>query len=337
MHQISRVGLVGYGMAGREFHAPLLREADMTPAIVSTSDPQRGAAAYVDNPGCVVVNDMAELLAAAPDLVIIASPTGFHADHVRAAISEGIPVVCDKPLGVNAQQVREVIDMAQRRDTPLTVFHNRRWDPEQLTLASVLESGQLGKVHRFERRWERWRPEPRERWKETASPEEGGGLLLDLGSHLVDSAVQLFGPVASVFAQLRSLTTTPEDDVFLVLQHDGGVQSVLWASSLSGAPGPRTRVLGDAGAYLVGPYEDEPTAFPELVNKDPDQLGWLYHGADREPVARAAGGHDDFYPAVRSWLAGEGPIPVDPLDALHTAEVLDAARRSAASGEVVRL
>src|SRR5690606_19735304 len=148
------------------------------------------------------------------------------------------------------------------------VFHNRRLDAEQLTLRALLGRGELGTVHRFERRWERWRPQPRDRWKENDIV--GGGLLLDLGTHLVDSAVQCFGPVESVYAELRALTTPTEDEVFLSLRHADGVVSHLEAGSLTGAPGPRTRALGDQGAYLVTSFEGEPSPFSALDDGAPD-------------------------------------------------------------------
>jgi predicted dehydrogenase len=188
-------------------------------------------------------------------------------------------------------------------------------------------------VHRFERRWERWRPVPKDRWKENAVG-EGGGLLLDLGAHLVDSAVQLFGPVASVYAELRSITTPTEDDVFLALRHRGGTTSHLWAGGLVGAPGPRTRVLGDRAAYLVTQFEGEATPFAAM-DPGPGSEGWLVRGDEVQPVTRAPGGHEDYYRVVGDWLQRGGPVPVDPRDAVATARVLDAARRSARSGEVV--
>jgi predicted dehydrogenase len=290
------------------------------------------ARAADDWPGVAVHPDLEGMLGAADrlDLVVVASPTGLHTDHVLAAVAAGVPVVVDKPLALDATAAAEVVAAARAADVPLTVFQNRRWDPEQLTLRRLLADGVLGEVHRFERRWERWRPVPKDRWKENAVG-EGGGLLLDLGAHLVDSAIQLFGPVASVHAELRSLLTPTEDDVFLALEHRSGTVSHLWAGGLVGAPGPRTRVLASHGAYLVTTFEGEPTPFAGL-DPGPDHEGWLVHGAVAEPVRRAPGGHEDYYRAVAAWLRADAPVPVDPADAVRTAAVLDAARRSATSG-----
>ncbi|WP_225754635.1 Gfo/Idh/MocA family protein [Actinotalea sp. Marseille-Q4924] len=332
-----RVGVVGYGDAGRGIHARLLRVAGHVVTAVVTRSDERAALAGSDWPGVRVHGDVEGLLGDAGDLdvVVVASPTGRHVEHALAAVDAGVPVVVDKPLALDEQDARRVADAAEAAGVPLTVFQNRRWDAEQLTLAGLLADGALGTVHRFERRWERWRPVPKDRWKENAVG-EGGGLLLDLGAHLVDSAVQLFGPVRTVYAELRAITTPTEDDVFLALRHEAGTTSHLWAGGIVGAPGPRTRVLGDRAAFLVTRFEGEATPFAGM-DPGPDHEGWLVHGDEMRPVPRAAGGHEDYYRLVGRWLGAGGPVPVDPRDAVATAWVLDAARRSASSGEVVTL
>lgn len=339
-----RVGLVGYGGAGRGIHARLLREAGMSVHHVVVRDLGRRAAAAADWPGAGLHDSLERMLVdAALDLVVVASPSGLHEEHAAAIVSARVPIVLDKPIARTGDAAEAIVRAAQDAEVPLTVFQNRRWDPEQLALASVLP--RLGRVHRLERRWERWRPEPQQRWKE--NDPDGGGLLLDLGPHLVDSATQLFGPVTSVYAELRALTTPTEDDVFLSLQHaptdrDGtradGVVSHLWAGSLVGAPGPRTRVLGERGAFLVTTFEADASPFERLDDAAPDgHLGWIATGHDLEPVPRVAGGHADFYRAVARWLTAGEPAPVDPWDAVRTARVLDGARTSARTGARVTM
>lgn len=325
-----RVGLVGYGDAGRGIHARLLREAGHRVTDVVTRDPSRSASAHGDWLDVTVHDDVAGLLRGRPDVVVVASPTGRHVEHVAAVVAAGLPVVVDKPLALDEVGARQLVLAAERAEVPLTVFQNRRWDTEQLTLRRLLTGGELGTVHRFERRWERWRPVPKDRWKENAVG-DGGGLLLDLGAHLVDSALDLFGPVATVHAELRALLTPTEDDVFLALEHTSGTISHLWAGALVGAPGPRTRALGSAGAFLVTEFEGEPTPFAALA-PGPGMAGWLVRGDTTTPVPQAPGGHADFYRAVPAWLRGSAPAPVDPWDAVRTARVLDAARRSARDG-----
>lgn len=337
-----RVGLVGYGLAGRDFHASLIRATEgMRITRVVTSDPGRSAQAVEDNPGVRVVATPADLWAHAGslDLVVIASPSNLHVEHAREAVDHGVAVVVDKPLSTDAASARALVDHALAERVPITVFHNRRWDPEHLTARAVLSSGLLGEVVRYEARFERWRPVPKSRWRENLPSDQGGGLLMDLQSHLVDGALDLFGPVASVYAELASVTTTGDDVAFLALRHRSGLTSHLSATSLAGAPGPRTRILGRDGTYLVADVSGEPNAYPRWADTDDDHRGWLVWGdaAEPEQVQRAPGGWGDFYPAVADMLRDGAPPPVDPDEAVAVIEVLDAARRSAAEGVVVTL
>lgn len=329
-----RVGIIGYGSAGRGIHGRLLRDVGAQVVRVVTRNPARATAAAKDWPGVAVDATAEGLLAHAGqlDVVVIASPTGDHVAHVTAALGAGVRVVVDKPLATTAEDAATLAEAGSGR---LTVFQNRRWDPEQLTLLGLIAEGKLGRVHRFERRWERWRPVPQDRWKE--NDPDAGGLLLDLGAHLVDSAIQLFGPVATVSAELRNLTTPAVDDVFLALRHESGTISHLQAGSLVGAPGPRTRVLGDKGAYLVTSFEGESSPFSVLDEDGSPFEGRLVRGEEVTPVRRAPGGHPDFYRAVQAWVLDGGPVPVDPADAVLTARVLDAARVSAAEERAVRI
>ena len=330
------VGLVGYGMAGRDIHRPLLHRAGLDVGTVSTANPERIGEVAEDLPHAVVVPDLEALLERRPDVVIVASPTGAHTDNVTACIEAGVPVVVDKPLSVDAPQARALVEAAEAAGVGLTVFQNRRFDDNQRTLAWLLEEGRLGDVFRVERRYERFRPVPKERWREQVSAAQGGGLLLDLASHLVDAVTQLFGPVRSVYAEVATRTTVAEDDAFLLCHHDAGVSSHLAVSSLAAVPGPTLRVLGTEAGYVVGKLPEEPST--PLTPEDADGCtGWLVQGERRFPVRTAPGEQADFYRQVHAWLREGGPVPVDPWDAVHTAEVLDAARVSAAERRVVDL
>ncbi|MEJ5945642.1 Gfo/Idh/MocA family oxidoreductase [Pseudokineococcus basanitobsidens] len=335
-----RVGLVGYGSSGRGIHAPLLQEAGLDVALVATSSPERAAAATADHPDARVVPDLGAVLAAGTgrggvDLVVLTSPTGVHEEQVLACVAAGRPVLVEKPLAVDAAGAARCVRAARAADVPLTVFQNRRWDDEQRALAAVLAAGEIGDVLRLERRWERWRPVPKDRWRENAPPADGGGLLLDLQSHLVDSAVQLLGPVESVYAEVSAVLTPAEDTTFLALRHAGGARSHLSAVSAAGAPGPRTRVLGTGGAYVVVPFEGEVSGFAGVLDDAPGCTGWVVRGAERTPVPTPPGGHADLYRAAAAAVRGEGAWPVDPADAVAVLAVLDAARASARTGEVV--
>jgi len=335
-----RVGLVGYGLAGRDFHAPLLRAAPgMQVTHVVTRDAGRAAAAIEDQPGVHVLPSVAELMdqAGSLDLVVVASPSSLHVEHAEAAITSDVPVVVDKPLATGPEQGRALVELARARGVPLTVFQNRRWDAEHLTARAVLASGVLGELVRYEARFERWRPVPKSRWREDLPSDAGGGLLMDLQPHLVDGAMDLFGPVEAVYAELASVTTVGDDVSFVVLHHRSRLRSHLGATSLAGAPGPRTRILGRDATYLVADTDGEPTAYAGWTDRDGEHRGWLVRGEESEPVPRAPGGWGDFYPAVAAMVRDGAPPPVEPADSLAVLEVLDAARRSARDGVVVRL
>ena len=336
----TQVGLAGFGSAGRGIHAPLLQQAGMAIAAVSTANPGRAEQVRAEVPGARVVPDLEALLAVEGlDLIVLATPSGLHAAQARQCVDAGIAVVVDKPLATDATQAWGVVEAARAAGVALTVFHNRRFDAEHVTAREVVASGRLGEVFRHEFRWERWRPTPKDRWRENASAAGGGGILLDLHSHMVDAAVDLFGPVDTVYAEVAAHTTAAEDDAFLACRHTSGVMSHLGATSLSAAPGPRVRILGRAGAFLLDQFEDDGTSiYPDLANADAAHCGWVYEGARRTPAPRAASGQVDFYQGVGRALASadpQGAMPVDPYDAVHTLAVIDAARVSAAQGIVV--
>jgi predicted dehydrogenase len=342
-----RVGIIGYGLAGRVFHGRLLAGTPgAAVTAVLTRDPQRRAQVAEDHPGAEVHQDVEAVLAAV-DLLVVAAPNASHATAATAAIDAGVPVVVDKPLALDAAEAAALVDRAERAGVPLTVFHNRRWDADQLTLRRLVEAGELGEVRRYESRFERWRPErAAEKWRESLPATAGGGILLDLGSHLVDQAVHRFGPVAEVYAEVDARRGGPEDDVFVALRHAGGVYSQLWASAVAASPGPRLRVLGSAAAFVVEHLDGQEDALRagRIPGRDgpwgvepPDRQGVLRYGAESRPAAGEPGRWDSFYPAVLAGLRTGTPMPVDPHDAVAVLRVLEAARRSATERSVVRL
>jgi len=340
-----RVALLGYGLAGRVFHAPLVRaEPRMRLRTIVTSDPVRSGQARADNPDAFVVPSADDVWANADDydLVVVASANVAHREQTEAALRHGLNVVVDKPLAPDAPTGRLLVDLAEAQGRQLHVFQNRRWDSDVRTVRSLLEDGRLGHVHRLESRFERWRPRPAGGWRESAAPEQAGGLLLDLGSHLVDQALQLLGPVATVYAELGRLRVPDgaEDDVFLALHHRSGAVSHLWASALAAQQGPRFRVLGSQGAYVVHGLDGQEEALrggsrpgPGWGAEPPERWGRLY--PDDEVVPTLPGAWPEFYARVAACLHGEAPPPVEPSSVLDTLQVLDAARASATTGAVV--
>ncbi|MGW2399844.1 Gfo/Idh/MocA family protein [Kitasatospora sp. NPDC001664] len=348
-----RVGLIGYGLAGSAFHAPLIAT---TPGLrldaVVTANPDRRAQLVQQHPGARPLDTPEQLLAEAADgridLVVIASPNRTHVPLARAAIAAGVPTVVDKPLAATAAEAAELCALAERRGVLLSVFQNRRWDGDFLTARHLVESGALGRVHRFESRFERFRPKPKPGWRELADPAEVGGTLYDLGSHLVDQALTLFGPVDTVYAEVETLRdgAVVDDDAFLALSHASGVRSHLWTSALSPLGGPRLRVLGDSAGYVkygMDPQEAElrtghrPAPGTPWGTESPAAYGVLGTDESSLPAPTAPGDYPAYYAGIAAALADGTPPPVDPRDAVATLTVLEAARTSSATGTTVRL
>lgn len=344
-----RVAIIGYGLAGRLFHGPLIAATEgLAVATVVTSDPERQAAAARDHPQAALVASPAEVWDPADhDLVVIAAPNAAHAALAHDAIEHGVAVVVDKPLAVSAADAEAVVAHAERAGVLLTVFQNRRWDSDQLTLVRLLAEGRVGEVLRYESRFERWRPDAEPGAWRASAPESGGGQLLDLGSHLVDQALVLFGPVTHVYAEVAALRGVPaDDDDFLALRHAGGVISHLHASAITAAPGPRLRVLGSKAAFLVqdlDSQEDElragrrPDTVPDWGSEPTSRWGRLVTGDESEPVPSERGDWPRFYSLLAAALRDGGPPPVDPRDAVRTLRIIEAARRSAATRTIVAL
>jgi predicted dehydrogenase len=337
-----RIGLVGYGFGGRYFHAPLLAAAPECDFLgVVTTSPERRALVVEDHPEARTFAMLAELRDAGAEAVAISTPADTHTTLSEQALELGLGVVCDKPFALDATSARGTVELAERLGLPLAPYQNRRWDSDFLTVRALVDDGSLGEVTRFESRFERLAPD--------AGPgAAGGGTLLDFCSHLVDQALVLLEPVTSVYAEWRLRESGLDDDVFVALTHAGGARSHLWGSWSQGAPGPRYRVTGTTGGYvnptLMDIQEDllvaghTPATLGEKWGAEPaERWGRLHRGDDGETVPTARGRWDTFYPAFARAVRGLGPVPVEARDAVATATVLDAARRSATTGEVVPL
>ncbi|MEU7479049.1 Gfo/Idh/MocA family oxidoreductase [Lentzea sp. NPDC042327] len=334
-----RTALVGYGLGGAAFHAPFI---STTPGLelsaVVTANPRRQSEVRSRYPSTRVLSSLDEVWSGGFDLVVITTPNRFHATHARQVLDHGLNVVVDKPFAASAAEARALASIAAARGLLLVPFHNRRWDGDFRTVQSLLATDALGKVHRFESRFERYRPEVKSSWKESGDPADLGSILFDLGTHLIDQSVALFGRPSSVHAEIATVRpgARTDDDVFLALTHEGGVHSHLWMSALAADLGPRFRVLGHDAAYVkhgMDPQEDRLKA-----GETPGGPGW---GEEPEsawgtlggtPHRTEPGAYQDFYAAVAA-----GTAPVSPLDAVTGLEVIEAAKQSAATGTSVRL
>jgi predicted dehydrogenase len=351
-----RVGLIGYGLAGSVFHAPLIAATEgLALDTVVTSSPDRRQQARAEFPDVRFADTPEELFDRADelDLVVIASPNKTHVPLATAALKAGLPVVVDKPVAGTAAEARDLAALADERGLLLSVFQNRRWDNDFLTLRRLLADGALGDVWRFESRFERWRPRPKGGWRESGDPAEIGGLLYDLGSHVVDQALVLFGPVTEVYAEtdVRRPGAETDDDTFVALTHASGVRSHLHVSATTAQLGPRFRVLGSEAGYVKYGLDPQEAALREGSRPGTtaewgteDQALWGRIGAGESPLSGGGtpvptlpGDYPAYYAAVAAALTGAGPNPVPALEAAAALDVLEAARTSARDKVTVTL
>ncbi|MDN4643195.1 Gfo/Idh/MocA family protein [Arthrobacter sp. PsM3] len=339
-----RTAVAGFGLSGSVFHAPLLAaDPAYFLAVISTSDAGRQAAASARYPGARIVDTPADILRLAGelDLLILGTPPATHFPLAKAALEAGLDVVVDKPFTVRSAEGEELIRLAARLGRVLTVFQNRRWDGDYLTIRGLLDSGVLGTVTRFESRFERWSPAVAKAWKAAATADEGGGVLFDLGTHLLDQAVQLFGPATVTHAELdaRRPGERTDDDVFLALRHESGVTSHLWMNMLCAQQGPRFRLLGSGGGFTkhgVDPQEPFVAAGgspmdPDYGVEDRNWAGLLGRDGHLDRLPTERGAYPEFYRILADKIRGGGagsalPVPVDPSGPVEVLRLIEQAR-----------
>jgi scyllo-inositol 2-dehydrogenase (NADP+) len=352
-----RAGVLGFGFAGRIFHAPFLTAAGFEVSAVSTSNPERAAQVRAEYPDADLAPSSDKIIGREDiDLIVVATPNSSHTELAIAALEAGHDVVVDKPFAPTVDAAERIIATAEATGGVLSVFQSRRFDSDFRTVRTVLASGELGALHRFESRYERWRPQVGANWRESDDPAEAGGLLFDLGSHLIDQFITLFGLPRSVYAEVNRSRpgATVDDDVFLALQGNS-VMGHLWMSAAAADSGPRFRLLGDNAAFVK--YGMDPQENALLAGDRPPNMGALEgstsevrwglepeasHGrigsADSwRTVVSERGDYTDFYRQMAGALRGEAEVPVDPADSVSGLRVVHAARRSAATGTVVSL
>lgn len=341
------VGLAGYGLAGRLFHAPYIDAVDgLRIRAIATSDPDRRARAAAEHPDASVVGSVDELLARPEvEVVVVVTPNRLHAPIGAQALASGRHVVVDKPIAMTVPEAEALIESADRAGRILSVYQNRRWDGDFVTVRSLIADGVLGDIDSLEARFERWAPVGVE-WRESA--EEAGGPHRDLGAHLIDQSLVLFGDVTRVFAQMdrRRVGSRVEDSAFVAMDHADGVRSRAWTSLVASCTGPRLRVRGSAGEYVK---EDlDPQERQLLDGMRPTAPGFGAEPADRHGRIHAPDGtttvvptlrsdYRGYYEGLRDAVRGDAPPPVDPADSVRGLRVLEAAERSARSGAVERV
>lgn len=329
-----KVGIAGYGLAGRSFHAPILAGTNFEVTAVLTTNDVRKRHAKEDFPAVKIVSTIEELCAQDLDLIVIASGNQVHLSQALTAINAGIPTVVDKPMGINVAQTREILDAADSAGVAVTTYFNRKWDSDILTLKRVIRDGQIGRVIRMDSRFERFRPQLNpQSWRENNSPEDGGGLLLDLMPHLISTAIECFGPANLKSSSIRSVRGGADDDCVLVLAHETGVESILSASAVVGAPGPRLRVIGSEGAFVVN--ELDPQEALLRAGKAPKDGKWeedtssqafIHRGDSVEEFKTDPGNYASFYSLVHEAIVNKTAMPISPEEILAVAQIIDKAR-----------
>ena len=342
-----RTGIIGFGLSGRVFHAPFLRT---NPAfrldLIATANADRAAEAKSHHPDAEIVGSPAELLERAGDLdlVVLASPAHTHAEQAIAAFEAGAHVVIDKPFVPTVLDAKNLIAKSEEAGKMLAVFQNRRWDGDFLTVKRLLAEGSLGTVHRFESTFERWAGPNRDRWQDTTTIEQGAGITYDLGSHLIDQALQLFGPAVVEQAELQIVRagSVSDDDAFISLLHSSGVRSHLTLSRAAGQSGPRFRVLGSESAYRVYGLDGQEPALKlkqwpgsEGYGTTPEAewglLGIDGSDAGLTTVPTELGDYPAFYAGVAASIMDGAPAPVDPRDALEVVRIIERAHALSAA------
>ena len=336
-----RVALIGYGLAGASFHAPLISaEPRLRIARVITSRVDAVASAF---PDAAVSADPAAAAESDIDLVVIATPNDTHVSLARDALLAGKHVVIDKPFVVDPADGDDLIALARDRKRMLTVFKNRRWDGDFLTVAKLVERGRLGEIGLAELRWDRFRPAIKQGWREV--PGEGSGLLADLGPHLIDQALHLFGHPDSVAGDVACQRAGAlVDDYFEIVLHYGAKRVILSASTLIAAARPRFALHGSAGSFIK--YGIDPQEKILRAGGSPSDAGYgedapatygvLIDAADSRPVPTERGDWRVFYRQVADAVLDGTPPPIDPAEALTGLSIIECARRSAREGRLLR-
>lgn len=336
---VVRTALLGYGMAGRIIHRPLLAAVPgIEVSHVVTADAGRRAQAAADLPMATLLSATDELWERADefDAVVVVTRNDAHVPLATIAVELGKAVVVDKPFALTSADAAAAVKHAEASGVPLTVFHNRRWDSDTLTAWALLDSGELGDVHRLESRFTRFRPQVADRWRERPG---GGGVLLDLGTHLVDQAMHLLGPVSAVYAEVatRRSGALVDDDCFLSLAHTSGVGSLLWCSAAAPWTGPRLVLQGSAAGWVKHQLDGQEDAQRRGVAAPPEPDGTVWDADGARSVPSVQGDWAAFYRAFAAAVRDGGPVPVDPSEAVAALQVLEAAQRSSDRREVVTL
>lgn len=336
-----KVGIIGFGYSAKTFHIPLIEASDSL--VFHSISSSRQEAVKEKHPNVSIYHSPEALIASGGlDLVIITAPNDVHYSLAKLCLENGIHVVLEKPMTTTSLEAQALVALAKERSLVLSVFHNRRWDGDFLTVKKLLEEDRLGDVRYFESRFDRFRPNVRERWREQPGP--GSGIWFDLGSHLVDQAICLFGMPKAVTARcLPTRENAKTTDYFHVQLHYENLEVVLHASSFSAAPNCRFRVEGTKGSYLKYGLDVQEEQLKDGVSPNDaeyglegeEDFGRLYSEASSELIGAEQGCYQQYYIKLAEALNSEGHNPVDPEEAVTVIQILELAERSSRLGETL--
>ena len=320
-----RVGIAGYGLAGRYFHAPLLVGAGFEIASILTKNEQRILDAKTDFPNAQICNSLEELLKSKIDLLVVASANQSHAEQAIAGLKAGIPVVVDKPMGRTLKETEEIIAVSKQTGVGVSTYFNRKWDSDSLTIKKIIGEGVWGQIFRLESRFEVFRPELKGGWREKKDVEQGGGNLLDLQPHLISTALDWFGPAQLISASVRVIRGGSDDDIVLTLKHQSGVDSYLSASAIMGSAGHKaTLVIKDLDpqeSLLRSGVKPKDGKWQQSTKS----AAYIHTGDQVVEYQGVDGNYTQYYSEVKNALAG-GKWPVSTVEALAVAKIIDQAR-----------
>jgi predicted dehydrogenase len=339
-NRVIPVGLIGYGFAGRDYHAPLIHAVPGLALAVAGSS--RREILEADYPGIVVCSATEAAVHPDVDLVVIATPNDSHFPLAAAALRAGKHVVVDKPFTVTLAEARALAEIAKQERRLLSVFHNRRWDSEILAAKAILQTGALGEVTHYESHIDRFRPLVRQRWRETQGP--GAGLWFDLGPHLIDQALYLFGLPDSVNANFGILREGGQTDDWAHVQLNyARLRVILHTSLLVSGGGPRSVLHGTHASWAkFGADVQERQLMSGMRPGDPKfgldpDPGILYDGStgNQTQVPAPVGNQSEYYRIMRDAIHGKERVPVPVRDAVTVMAILEASFESGARGRVL--
>ncbi|MBU2988321.1 oxidoreductase [Psychrosphaera sp. B3R10] len=338
-----KVGVVGYGYSAKTFHIPLIQSSDLFEfSVISSSQKSLIEQTF---PGVTVFESAYDLITHGDiELAIITAPNDVHYALAKCCLENGIHVVVEKPMVTTSIEAEALVELAKSRSLLLSVFHNRRWDGDFLTVKSLLANEQVGDVRLFESRYDRFRPTVRQRWREQPGP--GAGIWFDLGAHLVDQAISLFGLPNALTARCLCLREGAKTtDYFHVLLHYKNLEVVLHGSSFSAAPNQRFRVEGTKGSFVKSGFDPQEAQLKNGLRptdsnygvESPEQFGCLYTEESTEVISTKVGCYQRYYTGIANAIRVGGDNPVHPEGVVNVLKILELAEKSSLIGKTLKL